>query len=156
HPGAGMAPARGALTAGDGTRTGRTAAHRRGPAPERRQRVGPSEAERARPRARAFEASTSRSRGGALVTRVVRSCRAARVTWSRARSKATAFARDGRVNPLSFRTNCRDEAWISASVAGGSKLCSVLMLRHMAVLRPPRGRDASLSPSARLHGLDLR
>jgi hypothetical protein len=42
------------------------------------------------------------------------------------------LARDGRVKPLSLRTNCKAEARISSSVAGGLKLCSVLMLRHMA------------------------
>ena len=34
-------------------------------------------------------------------------------------------------NPDKLRTNCKAEAWISSSVAGGSKLNSVLMLRHM-------------------------
>ena len=36
--------------------------------------------------------------------------------------KAAAFAWDGLVNPESLRTNCKDEAWISSSVAGGLKL----------------------------------
>ena len=43
---------------------------------------------------------------------------------------------DGAVNPLSLRTNCNDAARISSSVAGGWKLNSVLMLRHMGDLRP--------------------
>jgi hypothetical protein len=34
--------------------------------------------------------------------------------------------------PLILRTNCRDAARISTSVAGGSKLKSGLMLLHMA------------------------
>ena len=33
--------------------------------------------------------------------------------------------------PLSLRMNCREDARISPSVAGGLKLCSVLMLRHI-------------------------
>ena len=56
-------------------------------------------------RARAFCASTSRFRGGAPVVSEARSCVAATVTWSTARSKAASFALDGRVVPLSFRTN---------------------------------------------------
>src|SRR5579864_3294998 len=36
------------------------------------------------------------------------------------------------VKPLSLRTNCSDASRISSSVAGGSKLKRVLMLRHMA------------------------
>jgi hypothetical protein len=38
---------------------------------------------------------------------------------------------DGTLNPLSLRTNCNDASRISISVAGGSKLKRVLMLRHM-------------------------
>jgi len=86
--------------------------------------------------ARAFDASISRSRGGALVTREASSSRAALATWSTARSKAGWFALEGRVKPLSFRTNCREDARISSSVAGGLKLCSVLILRHMSLLAP--------------------
>ena len=58
--------------------------------------------------------------------------RAASVTSSTARSNAAWFAREGRVLPLSFRTNCSAEARISSSVAGGSKFARTLMLRHMA------------------------
>jgi len=36
------------------------------------------------------------------------------------------------MKPLNLRTNCSDAARISSSVAGGSKLNSVLMLRHIA------------------------
>jgi len=35
--------------------------------------------------------------------------------------KASSLALDGRLKPLSLRTNCSDEAWISSSVAGGLK-----------------------------------
>src|SRR5215467_9048422 len=59
---------------------------------------------------------------------------AALVTWSTARSKAIWFALEGRVKPLSLRTNCSEEARISSSVAGGLKLWSVLILRHMISL----------------------
>lgn len=51
---------------------------------------------------------------------------------STARSNAKRLAFDGLSNPLSFRTNWSDAARISSSVAGGSKLKSVLMLLHMA------------------------
>src|ERR1700730_17025102 len=85
----------------------------------------------------AFDASTSRSRGGALVTREASNSCAALATWSTARLKASWFALEGRVKPLNLRTNCREEARISSSVAGGLKLCSVLMLRHMAILASP-------------------
>src|SRR5438093_6862372 len=81
--------------------------------------------------ARAFDASTSRSRGGAFVTSASRRVWTDRVTSSTARAKAASLALDGRVNPLNLRTNCREEARISSSVADGLKLCSVLMARHM-------------------------
>jgi hypothetical protein len=76
---------------------------------------------------------TGRSAGRALVTRESSSSRAAVATWSTAWSKAIWFAFEGRVKPLSLRTNCREEARTSSSVAGGLKLCSVLMARHMTI-----------------------
>src|SRR5262245_31512657 len=93
-----------------------------------------SERNRSSDLARAFAASTSRERGGALVTSEASSCRAASATSSAARSKAAWFALEGRVKPLNLRTNCREDARISSSVAGGLKLWSVLMLRHMTIL----------------------
>jgi hypothetical protein len=60
---------------------------------------------------------------------------AAAVTSSTARRKTASFARDGVFMPLSLRTNCRAEARISSSVAGGAKFASVLMFRHMRRLR---------------------
>ena len=57
--------------------------------------------------------------------------RAACATWSTARLNASSFAFEGFVNPLSLRTNCNDDARISSSVAGGLKLWSVLIFRHM-------------------------
>src|SRR6185503_20132404 len=104
---------------------------------------GPLARKRATPFARALDASTSRSRGGAFVTSASSRARAARVTSSTARANASSLARDGFENPLSFRTNWSDEARISSSVAGGAKLCSVLMLRHM--LDPP------CAPQGRFH-----
>jgi hypothetical protein len=57
--------------------------------------------------------------------------RAAAVTSSTACSNAASFALEGLLKPLSFLTNCKAEARISASVAGGSKLNSVLMFLHI-------------------------
>src|SRR6185295_340939 len=86
---------------------------------------------RARERSLAFSASTSRSRAGALVCSDASRRRALSETSETARLKASALACDGELNPDSLRTNCSAEAWISACVAGGSKLNNVLMLRHM-------------------------
>ena len=61
-------------------------------------------------------------------------CRAACVTSSTARLNASSFALDGLVKPLNFRTNWRDDARTSSFVAGGLKLCSVLMFRHMIII----------------------
>src|SRR5829696_8388889 len=99
-------------------------------------------ANRSRDRARAFSASVARSRAGAVVASESRSRRAASVTSSTARSKAAAFARDGVLKPESLRTNCSAEARTSSSVAGGSKLNSVRMLRHIvSLLAPGRGHS---------------
>ena len=68
---------------------------------------------------------------------------AAAVTSSTAVLKASSLAREGRAVPLSLRTNCNADAWISSSVAGGSKFASVLMLRHMWPHRKPSGRPGS-------------
>jgi hypothetical protein len=51
------------------------------------------------------------------VTRESSSSCAALATWSTARPNAIWFALEGRVKPLNFRTNCREEARISSSVA---------------------------------------
>jgi hypothetical protein len=42
------------------------------------------------------------------------------------------LALEGLLKPQSFLTNCNDAARISSSVAGGSKLNSVLMFLHIA------------------------
>lgn len=91
-------------------------------------------AKRRAARARALIASSSRSRGGADVTRESMSFRAISETSSTARSNAAWFAFEGLVKPLSFLTNCTDAARTSSSVAGGSKLNSVLMFLHIALL----------------------
>src|SRR6476646_11419915 len=49
-----------------------------------------------------------------------------------ARSNASWLAAEGFVVPLTLRTNCRAASWTSREVAGGSKLFSGRMLRHMA------------------------
>src|SRR5712664_3024767 len=97
-----------------------------------------------RDRSLAFSASISRSRAGAWVCSDVSRRRADCVTSATARSKASALACEGLLKPDSLRTNCSAEAWISSSVAGGSKLNSVLMLRHMT-FSLPSARTASLN-----------
>src|ERR1700687_4581372 len=82
-------------------------------------------------RSRAFSASMARSRAGAWVCKDASSFRAAAETSAAAQSKPATLAFDGVLKPESLRTNCTAEAWISSSVAGGSKLNSVLMLRHI-------------------------
>ena len=57
--------------------------------------------------------------------------RATSATSSIAELNAASFAFEGALKPLSLRTNCSDAARISSWVAGGLKLKSVLMLRHM-------------------------
>ncbi len=91
----------------------------------------PAAPKRSADRALALAASISRLRGSALVTRSSMSRRATPATSSTARSNTGWLAFDGAVNPLSLRTNWTDAARISASVAGGSKLKSVRMFRHM-------------------------
>src|SRR5580704_10403756 len=92
-------------------------------------------------RARSFSDSTSRLRGSAVVTNDRISALADAETSSTARSNASSFALEGLVNPQSFLTNWSDASRISASVAGGSKLNSVLMFLHMAALVSPVGQD---------------
>src|SRR6478735_4828983 len=88
----------------------------------------------ARDRSLAFSASISRSRAGALVCSDASKRRALSETSETARLNASALACDGELKPESLRTNCSAEAWISACVAGGSKLNRVLMLRHIGYL----------------------
>src|SRR6476619_1390669 len=96
----------------------------------------------ARDRSLAFSASISRSRAGALVCSDASRRRALSDTSETARLNASALACDGELKPESFRTNCNAEAWISACVAGGSKLNRVLMLRHMVLsLTDRRSKD---------------
>src|SRR3954463_15435113 len=74
------------------------------------------------------------------MTRDRTSFSAASVTSLMARLNASSLARDGFVVPLNLRTNCKAEARISSSVAGGSKLASVLMFRHMTLFYKGAGR----------------
>src|SRR6267378_2917012 len=90
-------------------------------------------------RSRAFRASCSRLRGGALIDRESISRRAIVVTSSTALLKAASFACEGCVVPLSLRTNCNAEARISSSLAGGAKFASVLMFLHMSAPRDLSG-----------------
>src|SRR5882762_11761104 len=99
-------------------------------------------------RARACAATSSRFFGDAVVVSESIRRRATSATSSMARSNAASFAFDGALNPLSLRTNCSDAARISSSVAGGSKLNSVLMFLHILYsLAGPHPR--SLMPRAR-------
>ena len=52
---------------------------------------------------------------------------------------------EGCWKPESLRTNCTAEARISSSVAGGSKLKSVRMLRHIGASLRPRGASPLLA-----------
>src|SRR5690606_19084406 len=97
-------------------------------------------------RARALAASTSRFFGGADVVSDATSSRVVAAIATTARSNAAALAADGLVIPLILRTYCSAEAWISSSVAGGSKLWSVRMLRHMApACHPGRGGQSRVA-----------
>src|SRR5438045_5099168 len=90
-------------------------------------------------RARACAAISSRFLGDVVVVSESINRLAIFATSSIARLNAASFAFDGALNPLSFRTNCSEAARISSSVAGGSKLKRVLMLRHMGRANlPPR------------------
>src|SRR5881396_638112 len=99
--------------------------------PTRRTRSVQELPNRSTARARARAASISRFRGPASVTSESNKARAAAVISLTARSNAASLARDGFVKPESFLTNWSEASRISSSVAGGSKLNSVLMFRHM-------------------------
>jgi hypothetical protein len=71
-----------------------------------------------------------------FVSREWRSSWAACVTLSIARLKAGSLVLEGLVKPLNFLTNCNEDARISSSVAGGSKLCRVLIFRHIRYCAP--------------------
>src|SRR3954468_24411793 len=93
-------------------------------------------------RSRARWRSTSRSLGGAVVVRWASRCAVACATASTASSKAAWFAWLGLVLPLTLRTYCSAAARTSSEVAGGSKLWSCRMLRHIPrlyVAPPSRG-----------------
>lgn len=77
-------------------------------------------------------ASVSRSRGGEVVTSVLSISCAAAATRSTAKLNASSFTFDGLFIPDNFRTNCSAEACTSSDVAGGSKLKSVFIFRHIS------------------------
>src|SRR5579864_660829 len=88
---------------------------------------------RAAARALALAASSSRFLGSAVVSRE----RSRRVemaaTSSMADWKASSLALEGLLKPVIFLTNWREAARTSSGATGGSKLKSVLMLRHMSL-----------------------
>ena len=92
-----------------------------------------------------LRASVSRFLGRAVVTSEPSRARDAAATSSTARANAASFATEGAADPLIFLTYCRAAARISSSVAGGSKLYSVLMFLHTSLtsrFRPrPCGPD---------------
>ena len=90
---------------------------------------------RPRPRGRAARPSSRARRAAAASSRRPRRRRAR----TRPRSPSTASA-----SPLTLRTYWSAAAWTSSSVAGGSKLWSVLMFRHMA---PSLARHVPWRPS---------
>lgn len=98
----------------------------------------------AKARSLAFAAAASQFLLGAFVTSESINSRAMLATSSTVWLKTASFAFEGFVNPLSFLTNCSDDAWISSFVAGGSKLNSVLIFRHIRISvdcqRPARPR----------------
>src|SRR5207245_856485 len=67
-------------------------------------------------RERAFAASSSRLRGGALVSSECSSLRDTAATSSTAERNGASLALEGLLKPLSLRTNCKDAARISSSV----------------------------------------
>ncbi len=81
-------------------------------------------------RAWALAAPMARFLEGALVTSEFSSFEDAIAISATARLKASSFTAEGLANPLIFLTNCKAAAWISSSVAGGSKLYSTLMFLH--------------------------
>jgi hypothetical protein len=82
-------------------------------------------------RARASAATVALSRGGEDVSSESTSRRATAKISSTDRFHCASLACDGFGNPLNFLTNCNAAARTSSSVAGGAKLKSVLILRHM-------------------------
>ena len=103
----------------------------RGPGASRLRTRGEGQAKRAAARALAFALSTSRLRGAEWVTSDSSKRVEAAVTSSTARANAASFAFEGLAAPLSLRTYWSAASWISSAVAGGSKLWSVLMFRHI-------------------------
>ena len=87
-------------------------------------------------------------RGSTLAVSEARISEAAWDTEPTATSKAAWFARDGLLKRLSFRTNCKNAARISSSVASGSQSVLVIVEVH------PRFEVDSAS-LCRAHRFDL-
>ncbi len=87
-------------------------------------------------RACALAASSVRFLGDAFVSSELRRLLATAAIASTAARNAASLAFDGEFMPLTLRTNCNEAARISSSVAGGSKLKSVLMFLHISVEDP--------------------
>src|SRR5215469_16024532 len=100
-----------------------------------RQPINTHLANRSAARSLAFAASSCLFLGPPLVSRVPSSCAEIPAMPLTADLKAASFIFEGLLKPVIFRTNCSEAARISSSVAGGSKLNSVLMFRHIADLK---------------------
>src|SRR5262249_12824399 len=86
-------------------------------------------------------ASRSRSRGAAVGLSSASRRDVASGAARAARAKNAPLTLDRFVEPLTFRADWGAAAAISASVAGGSKLWSVRMFRHMSQAYPWPHRD---------------
>src|SRR5689334_2911541 len=95
---------------------------RMGQGRRRRPKLIGQAAYRSAARARRFAASTSRSLGGAVVSRSASRCIEACATASTARLNASSLTFDGLLKPLILRTYWSAAAWTSSVVAAGSKL----------------------------------
>jgi hypothetical protein len=84
-------------------------------------------------RACLLAASTTRSRGTAFVSSELSKSRETAATASTAAWKAASLAFEGLEKPLTLRTYCKAADRISSSVAGGSKLKSVLIFLHIPI-----------------------
>src|SRR5215472_13987174 len=97
----------------------------------RGRRLFPLHPNRATARACALAASASRLRWGAVVSIEWSRSEETRAISSMAALKAASLGFEGWCMPVILRTNCIEAARTSSEVTGGSKLKSVLMLRHM-------------------------
>src|SRR5580700_6913850 len=99
-------------------------------------------------RAFALAASSSRFLGGAVVSRECSSRDEMPAISSIAARNDSSLAFDGLLKPVIFRTNCSEAACTSASFAGGSKLKSVLIFRHISIATSGQGHTNILEQPA--------